>query len=248
MVKISSNDNLIEAKKLTKVFDSDFIAVDDVSFSVQAGKIYVMLGGNGAGKTTIINMFLNLIEPTEGEAYINGYVMHKEPILAKKYVSFVSENVMLYDNFSALQNMDFFAKISGKLHLTNNDYSKVLTRCGLKQNFHSMKLRKFSKGMRQKCGIAIAIIRDSKSILLDEPTSGLDPKSGYDFMRLLKTLRDEGKAILMSTHDIFRAKEIADIVGIMKEGRLIYEESVTQLDTLDLEQLYLQHFAGYTFE
>jgi len=99
--------------------------------------------------------------------------------------------------------------------------------------------------MRQKCGIAIAILKDSPAILLDEPTSGLDPKAGIEFVKLLQELRDQGKAILMSTHDIFRAKEIADKIGIMKKGQLVTEKTRTDFENEDLEKLYMQFMAGY---
>ena len=98
--------------------------------------------------------------------------------------------------------------------------------------------------MRQKCGIAIAILKDAPAILLDEPTSGLDPKAGRDFLSLLDSLRAEGKAILMSTHDIFRAKEIADQVAIMDDGRIIMQEEASSIANKDLEELYLQYMGG----
>jgi ABC-2 type transport system ATP-binding protein len=105
-------------------------------------------------------------------------------------------------------------------------------------------LKGFSKGMRQKCGIAIAILKDSPAILLDEPTTGLDPKAGRDFIVLLCSLRDEGRAILMSTHDIFRAKEVADRVAILDQGRIIMQEKASALAHSNLEDIYLQYMGG----
>jgi ABC-2 type transport system ATP-binding protein len=239
---------LLEAKDLTKRYEDGLLALDHINFSVQPGKVFAMLGGNGAGKTTAINLFLNLIEPTEGEARINGIVSHREPLKAKRYVSFVSENVMLYPNFTALQNLDFFARLGGKTDYSTDDYHDVLRRVGLQDNVHNKRLKGFSKGMRQKCGIAIAILKDAPAILLDEPTSGLDPKAGHDFIRLLETLRNEGKAILMSTHDIFRAKEVADVVAIMNNGRIIMQESAATLGSQNLEELYMQYIGGQTVQ
>lgn len=239
---------VLQANQLTKQYEDGHLALDHISFSIRPGEIYAMLGGNGAGKTTTINLFLNLIEPTEGEARIMGHITHREPLLAKQHVAFVSENVMLYGNFTALQNLDYFARLSGKQSHTNDDYTQALLRVGLSQEVHRRKVREFSKGMRQKCGIAIAILKDASAILLDEPTSGLDPKAGFDFLRLLESLRNEGKAILMSTHDIFRAKEIADTVAIMNRGRILLEEPVSKLANQDLEQLYLQYMAGHNTE
>lgn len=114
--------------------------------------------------------------------------------------------------------------MGGKSHYERLDYERALHRVGLQSEAFDRKLKDFSKGMRQKCGIAIAILKDAPAILLDEPTSGLDPKAGKEFTRLVAELRDEGKAILMSTHDIFRAKEIADYVGILNNGELVAEK------------------------
>jgi len=238
------NQPRLEAVNLTKRYEDGALGLDHVSFAVGAGEVFAMLGGNGAGKTTTINLFLNLIEPSDGEARIAGIVTHKEPLRAKQHVSFVSENVMLYQNFTALQNLDFFARLGGKTEYTRDDYRDVLRRVGLAEAHHNKRLKGFSKGMRQKCGIAIAILKDSPAILLDEPTSGLDPKAGRDFLSLLDSIRAEGKTILMSTHDIFRAKEIADHIAIMDGGRIIMQERASSLAGKDLEELYLQYMGG----
>lgn len=239
---------MLEAANLTKRYEDGVLALDHVSFQVRPGEIFAMLGGNGAGKTTTINIFLNFIEPTEGEARINGIAAHVDPLAAKQYIAFVSENVMLYANFTALQNLDFFARLGGKTHYTRNDYREVLLRVGLAEEAHNKRLKGYSKGMRQKCGIAIAILKDAPAILLDEPTSGLDPKAGHDFIKLLESLRSEGKAILMSTHDIFRAKEVADTVAIMNNGRIIMQRPAAELVGLNLEELYMQYMAGRSEE
>jgi len=239
------NHAMIEADRLSKRYEDGTRALEDVTFSVTPGEIFVMLGANGAGKTTAINLFLNFIDPTGGEARIGGIATHRDPLEAKRHVAYVSENVTLYPNFTALQNLEYFARLGGKNHLAREDYRRVLARVGLQDGAHEKRLRTFSKGMRQKCGIAIAILKDAPAILLDEPTAGLDPQAAYEFQRLLETLRDEGKAILMSTHDIFRAREVSDTIGILNSGRLVMKESTRDLAGEDLEQLYLQHMAGH---
>jgi ABC-2 type transport system ATP-binding protein len=246
MNEIPNNNNgaTLKAVNLTKRYEDGVLALDHVSFSIQPGQIFALLGGNGAGKTTTINLFLNFLEPTEGEATVGGFVTHKEPLKAKARIAFVSENVMLYSNFTAMQNLVFFAKIGGKTKYSKNDYRDVLLRVGLPEDVHHKQLKSYSKGMRQKCGIAIAILKDAPAILLDEPTAGLDPKAGHDFIGLLKSLRDENKAILMSTHDIFRAKEIADVIAIMDNGRIIMQQTAEEIAGRDLEQLYMQYMAG----
>jgi len=236
---------LLEADGLSKEYEDGTLALNKVSFTVHPGEIFAMLGGNGAGKTTAINLFLNFIEPTEGEARVAGIVTHKEPLRAKEKLAFVSENVMLYPNFTAIQNLDFFAKLGGKKDYSKDDYRDVLLRVGLEEVAHTRRLKGFSKGMRQKCGIAIAILKDAPAILLDEPTSGLDPKAGREFIKLLEELRSERKAILMSTHDIFRAKDVADTIGIMNLGELVMQRSADDLRGEDLEKLYVQYMSGY---
>jgi len=232
---------MIEAINLTKRYEDNVLALDHLNLNVQPGEIYCLLGANGAGKTTTINLFFNFIEPTGGIAKINGYDCTKEPINAKKYAAYVSENVMLYSNFTARQNLDFFTQLTGKRNLKKEDYYMTMRQVGLPEKAFEQRIKNFSKGMRQKLAIAIAIMKDAPALLLDEPTSGLDPKAAADFIELICKLRDEGKSILISSHDIFRVKEIANKVGIMKEGLLINELIKKDLQFEDLNKLYLKY-------
>ena len=232
---------MIEAIELTKRYEDGLLALDGLSISIAPGEIYFLLGANGAGKTTTINIFLNFVTPTFGSARINGIDVIRDPLGAKKHVAYVSENVMLYGNFTARQNLDFFAKLGGKNGLRRDDYYMVLREVGLQEKAFEQKVKDFSKGMRQKVGIAIAMIKDAPAILLDEPTSGLDPKAGAELMETLSELRRSGKSILMSTHDIFRARGIADRVGIMREGRLVMQRTQKELEHEDLQSLYLNY-------
>jgi ABC-2 type transport system ATP-binding protein len=221
-------------------------AVQGLSLTIEPGEIFCMLGANGAGKTTTLMVSLGFTEPTAGSVKICGIDVAKDPLEAKKHVAYVSENVMLYGNFTARQNLDFFTKLGGVKDATDLAYEQVLARVGLQQDAFSRRVKGFSKGMRQKLGIAIAIMKDAEVILLDEPTSGLDPKSGAEFLQLLAELRAEGKAIWMTTHDIFRAKEIADRVGIMVAGRLVQVLTREELQQQDLEALYVQYVSQPT--
>jgi len=234
----------LEAASLTKRYEDGMLALDHINFRVMPGEVFVMLGGNGAGKTTTINLFLGFLDPTEGEALVDGIAVYKDPLAAKQNLAFVSENVMLYANFTAIQNLDYFARLGGKRRYRREDYRDVLLRVGLTEEAHDKKLRGFSKGMRQKCGIAVAMLKDSPIILLDEPTAGLDPKAGYEFTQLLQSLRNEGKSILMSTHDIFRAKEVADVIAILRDGQIVMQKPAFELKDHDLVQLYMQYIAG----
>lgn len=235
---------MIEAINLTKRYEDGLLALDALNLRVNPGEIYCLLGANGAGKTTTINIFLDFIRPTSGQALLNGTDVTVNPLEAKKHVSYLPENVMLYPNFTARQNLDYFARLGGRRNLGKDDYYCVLGEAGLPEKAFEQKIRELSKGMRQKVGIAIAIVKEAPALFLDEPTSGLDPKAGAEFTEILMNLRDRGKAILMSTHDIFRAKDIADNIGIMKEGCKVMERSREELKAENLEKLYLDYMRG----
>lgn len=232
---------MLEAIDLSKRYEDGYLALDHLNLKVQPGEIFCLLGANGAGKTTTINLFLNFIEPTSGTAKINEIDVTKDPLEAKKHVAYVSENVMLYGNFTARQNLDFFTKLGGRNDMSKDEYYDVMRRVGLQEKAFEQRVKAFSKGMRQKVGIAIAITKNAPAILLDEPTSGLDPKGGQEFVSLLKELRDEGRAIFMTTHDIFRAKDLASTLGIMVQGELAVTRTKNELVNEDLERLYLDH-------
>jgi ABC-2 type transport system ATP-binding protein len=232
---------MIQAIDLTKRYEDGQLALDHLNLNIQPGQIYCLLGANGAGKTTTINLFFNFIEPTYGTALINGIDCTTNSLETKKHAAYVSENVMLYGNFTARQNLEFFTKLAGKKDLKKEDYYMVMRQVGLPERVFEKRIKTFSKGMRQKLGIAIAVLKQAPALLLDEPTAGLDPKAASEFIDLLRKLKGEGKAILMSTHDIFRAKEISDRIGIMKEGVLIIEKTKEDLINDDLEKLYLKY-------
>jgi len=232
---------VLEAVDLTKRYEDGLLALDHLNLKVERGEIFCLLGANGAGKTTTINLFLNLIEPTEGTARICGKDVVRESLKARKYVSFVSENVRLYGAFTARQNLEFFSRIGGRTDLGRSDLYGILNKVGLEPATHEMKVSEFSKGMLQKLGIAIALTKNAPVILLDEPTSGLDPKAAREFLDLLEDLRDSGKTIFMSTHDIFRAKSVANRIGIMKKGKLVTVMDRGEFLESDLERIYLEY-------
>jgi ABC-2 type transport system ATP-binding protein len=232
---------MLETINLTKRYEDGQLAVDNLSLKVEPGEIFCMFGANGAGKTTTINIMLGFLPPSSGTALVEGIDVAKEPLRSKDYLSFVSENVMLYGNFTAFQNLDYFCKLSGKRNLTKAAFADVLKSVGLQEDAFNQRTKNYSKGMRQKLGLAIALLKDAPNILLDEPTSGLDPKSGQEFLNLLVRMRDQGKSVFMSTHDIFRAKLIADRVGFMKRGRLVMLKTKAELQGEDLTELYIQY-------
>ncbi len=232
---------MLETKDLTKRYEDGLVALDHLNLKVESGEIFCMFGANGAGKTTAINLILGFIPPTEGTAFVEGVDVVKEPLKSKDHISYVSENVMLYGNFTAYQNLDYFSRLAGKRNLKKSDYAGVMKRVGLQENAFDMRIKNFSKGMRQKLGIAVAILKDAPNLILDEPTSGLDPKSGQEFLELLLELKDKGKSIFISSHDIFRAKFIADRVGFMLHGKLVMMKTSEELRGEDLNNLYVEY-------
>ena len=197
------------------------------------------MGQNGAGKSTTINIFLGFVKPTEGVAKINGISVVDHPEETKKFIAYIPETVLLYPNLTGVENLKFFSSLAG-FDYDNEALTNFLSKAGLQSDAHHNRLGGYSKGMRQKVGIAIAIAKKAKVLLLDEPTSGLDPKASNEFSEILKELASEGTTIFMATHDIFRAKEVADRIGIMKRGNLISEINADEISANELEKLYLQ--------
>jgi ABC-2 type transport system ATP-binding protein len=230
---------MLKAEKLSKTYEDGTKALENLDLQINEGEIYCLLGANGAGKTTTINLFLNFLHPTSGIVLINGIDVVKNPLDSKKFVSYVPEQVMLYGNLRATHNLEFFSNLGGRRGLGRNDYYSILKKVGLEEKVFEKKVKYFSKGMRQKVALAIAIIKGAPNMLLDEPTAGLDPKAAHEFTRILMDLRDEGKAILVSTHDIFRAKQIANRIGIMKHGILVAEMEPQAIVNDNIEGLYL---------
>lgn len=229
---------MLEAKNLTKKYGTH-AALNNLNLTIKEGEIFALLGQNGAGKTTTINLFLGFIEPTQGSASINGISVAKNPQEIKKYLAYIPETVMLYPNLTGLENLEYFSSLAG-FEYSKKELGELLTTAGLQSQAFDQRLAGYSKGMRQKVGIAIAVAKKAKVLLLDEPTSGLDPKASNEFSEILKTLAASGTAILMATHDIFRAKEVATRVGIMKEGNLESVINAGDISANELEQLYLQ--------
>ena len=229
---------MLIAENLSKTY-GDYKALNNLNLKLNEGEIFALLGQNGAGKSTTINIFLGFVKPTEGVAKIDGISVVDHPEETKKFIAYIPETVLLYPNLTGVENLKFFSSLAG-FNYNDEVLMSFLSKAGLQSDAHHNRLGGYSKGMRQKVGIAIAIAKKAKVLLLDEPTSGLDPKASNEFSEILKELASEGTTIFMATHDIFRAKEVADRIGIMKRGNLISEINADEISANELEKLYLQ--------
>ncbi|MDE2782053.1 MAG: ABC transporter ATP-binding protein [Gemmatimonadota bacterium] len=231
---------LLEARGLSKNY-GDTRALDGLDLTIAPGEVYCLLGPNGAGKTTTINLFLGFVAPSGGQALVSGLDVSTHDRETKQRLAYIPEQVMLYRNLSGLENLEYFAALGGKGSLGRERLTEVLVEAGLERDVVDRRVSEYSKGMRQKVGIAIAIAKEADVLLLDEPTSGLDPKAANEFSALVERLRNRGVAVLMATHDLFRAKETGTRVGIMRYGRLVTELSTDEIGHADLERIYLEH-------
>ena len=229
---------MIITNNLTKKY-GDHLALDHLNLNVNEGEIYCLLGANGAGKTTAINLLLGFITPTSGSAFINQLNVQENAKATKRFLAYIPENLMLYPSLTAVENLDYFSGIAGK-KLSKFELKVYLEEAGLQAKAFDKRISTFSKGMRQKVGIAIALAKDARVLLLDEPTSGLDPEASNDFGLLLQKLKTKRVTILMATHDLFRAMDVGTHIGIMKEGQLKQQFIAKDITLPELEKAYLK--------
>lgn len=233
---------MISIQNVSKSFKGN-TAVNSLSLEVKEGEILGLLGANGAGKSTTINMLLGFHTPDSGNVLVNQKDASKEASEVRKMIGYIPENVNLYGYLSGLENLKYFCKLAG-LNYTKSELVAYLSKCGLQVDAHNKKVSSYSKGMRQKVGIAIAYAKQAKVYLLDEPASGLDPLASNELSELLKTLASEGASVLMASHDIFRVREVCDRIGILKNGELIKELKSEDVSANELERLYLQYMTN----
>ncbi|MEN0047958.1 MAG: ABC transporter ATP-binding protein [Bacteroidota bacterium] len=214
-------------------------AVQDLNLQVNKGEILGLLGANGAGKSTTINLLLGFLAPDSGTVKINQLETAQHTDAVNQLIGYIPENVNLYPYLSGIENLDYFCRLAG-LKYAKTKLQEYLLTCGLQSEAHHKKVADYSKGMRQKVGIAIAYAKKAQVYLLDEPASGLDPLASNELSDLLKKLAEEGAAILMASHDIFRVREVCDRIGILKKGSLVKELQSEAVSASELESLYIE--------
>ncbi len=231
---------MLKAINLVKKYGSH-TALRGLDLTVEPGEVFCLLGANGAGKSTTIQLFLNFISPSSGQVFVNDLDVTRHSQRTRQYLGYLPEQVMLYQDLTGLENLGYFASLSRRHRPTRDELKHLLSRVHLPRDVWNRRVETYSKGMRQKVAIAIALSKDAKALLLDEPTSGLDPKASNEFSALIDELRESRMAILMATHDLFRAKESGTRLGIMRQGQLVETLDSESIGHADLEQLYLHH-------
>ncbi len=213
-------------------------ALDGLNLSVPAGCVYGLLGPNGAGKSTTINLVTGLLKPTSGSIRVGGIDAVADPKGARNILAYVSESVALYPHLSGRENLQLFSQLAGR-RLDESESTACLDRAGLQADAHHRRVSTYSKGMRQKVGPAIALAKDAQAVVLDEPSSGLDPSASHDLAERVRELASCGLAVLMATHDLFRARDTCDTVGLLVHGSLRAEWNANEVQDRDLEAAYL---------
>ncbi len=245
------NQTIINTTGLTKRYKQQ-TAVDSLSFQVEEGEVFGFLGPNGAGKTTTLLMLLGLSQPTKGSARVCGLDPTRKAKDVKRLVGYLPENVGFYNDMDAIQSLEYIAELNeingGR---AQNQILSVLEEVGLKDDVRK-KVGAYSRGMKQRLGIAEVLIKDPKVLLLDEPTLGLDPDGALRLIELIKSLnRDRRITVLLSSHNLYQVQKISHRVGIMIRGNMVAEGSIESLarekfglgeEQYTLEEIYMKYF------
>lgn len=243
---------LVQTIDLTKVYDHT-VAVDKLNLQINEGEVFGFLGPNGAGKTTTILMLLGLTEPTSGEARIGGCITNINPLQVKRITGYLPENVGFYNDLTAEENLFYITRLN-KIRETDasEKIRSSLETVGLSQ-VADVKVGTFSKGMKQRLGIADVLVKDPRLVILDEPTTGIDPAGVKQILSLITAMaRERGITVLICSHLLHHVQQVSDRVGIIYQGRLIAEGTIDALgrqvaggeQAASLEEIYMNYFIG----
>ncbi len=220
---------VIQLSRVTKKY-GDFTAVDQLNLSIHKGEIFGLLGPNGAGKSTAILMLMGLTEPSSGNVEVCGINSTTNPIEVKRKVGYLPEDVGFYDDLTGMENLIYTAQLNGlRYQDAEQKADEILTRVGLANDKHK-KTGKYSKGMRQRLGLADVLIKNPEVIILDEPTTGIDPTGVQELLDLIVELRDEQNiTVLFSSHNLHQVQQVCDRVGLFVKGKLLAEGNIESL-------------------
>ncbi|MFA6098660.1 MAG: ATP-binding cassette domain-containing protein [Patescibacteria group bacterium] len=224
---------LLEVKNLTKKFSGkkgEVVAVDNVSFTAEAGEIFGLLGPNGAGKTTTIRLIATILQPTSGDVMVAGFDINKQPEQVRRNIGVLTTDIGLYDRFTARENLRYFGQLYGlygeKLEQRINELLGLLEM----EDFADRRAGKFSTGMKQKVAIARSVIHDPEVIIFDEPTSGLDVLASQTVVNFMLKARELGKLVILSTHEMHNAEKLCGRVAIIHQGRLVFVGNLENIE------------------
>lgn len=242
---------IIETHNLSKAYGNQ-VAVNDLTFSIEEGEIFGFLGPNGSGKTTTLLMLIGLTEPTKGWARVAGFDPTKEAIKVKEIVGYIPENIGFYNDMNATENLRFIARLNNIPDAVSSPkIEEALEIVGLKEEAEK-KIEAYSRGMRQRLGIAEIYLKEPKVVFLDEPTLGLDPDGTTKIIEYIQSLsKDKNMTILLSSHDLKQVQKISHRIGIMINGRMIAVGSIEELakeklgvedKAISLDDVYMKYF------
>jgi len=219
---------ILECRDLSKHYDG-FVAVDRLDLTVRQGEVFGLLGPNGAGKTTTILMCLGLTEPTAGSVHVLGFDPTRQPLSVKARVGYLPEQVGFYERLTARENLIYIAKLNGlPREEAYHRIDRVLAQMGLAPSADH-RVATFSRGMRQRLGLAEVLLKEPQLIILDEPTQGLDPKAAREFLENIRRLKAEGITMLLCSHLLHQVQAVCDRVGLFHCGRMVLEGTVERL-------------------
>ena len=234
----------IEVRQLRHSY-GDREVLRGLNLTIAQGEIYALLGGNGAGKSTTLSALLGFIAPTSGSVSVAGIDPATDPERARAQLAYVPESVALYDHLTARENLDYFLALARAPRSADDVIKPALDAVGLPHHAWNQRVSGFSKGMRQKVAIALALARHVPVLLLDEPTSGLDPRATMEFNRLIETARDRQVTILMVTHDLLSAVDVADRIGFLADGQIEEELAASEgAARFDLNTLHARYIGA----
>lgn len=219
---------VIQTQELTKRY-GDFIAVDRLNLVVEPGEVFGLLGPNGSGKTTTILMLLGLTEPTSGTVRVMGLDPARQPLSVKSRVGYIPDQVGFYDDLTARENLIYIAKLNGiPREEAYRRIDEALERMGLTE-VADRPVGTYSRGMRQRLGVAEVLIKHPALIIMDEPTLGLDPEAAREFLNTIRDLKAQGITVLVASHLLHQVQAVCDRVGLFHRGRMVLEGTVEEL-------------------